>query len=713
MKLLHFTIAALCQVLVAALILHSNLVSASALPVALEDSRNAVPKQSAASQALQVSKITQEQQRIAYAEQPESKLTPKKALPVVQPQVAAPEAVKPAPKQGEQVVHQTAQAIQVVSHDENNSALHVSPIDKNTVAQESAKIAQEVAELEIKISEEIQRASAKPIEKHTPTKIEQSFAQVAPVQVAYLQVPVQNPEAKPEVYKAPFYVQLPAKDPIPVESTLKQSAQAPSQDPVKDTAPSVQARSIEGPVVALEPPIIEHVAPAQIVAAAPNVSNAPFVIGEKSEQIRIESKNDKADASPQTPKVVGSQKPTVTIVNGGLGPLNLLAETLCNSQPERLIVSEELSALYSKRASLRKSLFDLMSLKFTNLEKLSSRLSYAHSAGKLVSQAPSMNVSQPMVTPSHGWPVVGKCTSHDLRLIAEAAWCEDRVEGIEPIRTPRFSPIEEQPNSAAVFSKVLHVSNPVSAPFVIKSVHGESASAPEVDQRPKTLECRRKALRLAKTLFNHLAENQEEASESWPRLYGALAEDECARKRVVDIVSALSNFRGESSPTIKRDNVEFAFAMDDLRPKVLESEVSAPLTFDRQFIAVEQFLQQSVKLLMSNIDPERAKLTQLRYRSIMAGPASPDDQCVELHQRLLAKNYPSDCNPNQLGQIADVLRMTAMSLDLWSTEIEISKVHAATAPPAGSTAKLLELAHEEPAPSPQALRECITSLVVA
>ena len=153
-----------------------------------------------------------------------------------------------------------------------------------------------------------------------------------------------------------------------------------------------------------------------------------------------------------------------------------------------------------------------------------------------------------------------------------------------------------------------------------------------------------------------------------------ISADDCARKRMIDIFNALSSFRTDTT-SIRRDNVEFAFAMDDLRTKVLESEVNVPLTFDKHFIEVEQFLQQSVRLMLASVQPKRAKLTSMRYRSLMYGAGSNMDdqqQCIDLHQRLLSKSYPSDCNPTQFGQLPDVLRMTANSLELWSIEKELS-----------------------------------------
>ena len=412
------------------------------------------------------------------------------------------------------------------------------------------------------------------------------------------------------------------------------------------------------------------------------------------------------------------QKSTFTIddvelpplpAKGGLGPLHLLAATLCSYQPDKPVADEHLNQLYARRATVRKSLFEFMSLKFTNLEKLSSRLGYDLQVVPVKSiSSQSKTKSSGDSQPSHGWPVVGKCTAHDLKLMGEAAWCECNeancqqkeagkqqapVEGSSSISkkdvvvqnsSPRANSARSiglapagaafSPEQSSVISKILHVGDIKDAPIVESTFYNLNLTQQQLasleSQATSTRTCRRAALVYTQMLFEHLAEDQKSVSHTWPALYAFISADHCARKRMIDIVNALSSFRTDTT-SIRRDNLEFAFAMDDLRVKVLESEVNVPLTFDKQFIEVEQFLQQSVRLMLSNIDPNRAKLTSMRYRSLMFGPAS-DDQCLDLHQRLLANTYPTDCNPTQFGQLPDVLRMTASSLELWSIEKEIS-----------------------------------------
>lgn len=414
-----------------------------------------------------------------------------------------------------------------------------------------------------------------------------------------------------------------------------------------------------------------------------------------------------------------SSRPVVTpvVVKGGLGPLHLLAATLCNYQPEKPVADETLNELYRRRAIVRKSLFEFMSLKFTNLEKLSSRL--GDFGGLAVVPMKTVDQSKSSIVPSHGWPVVGKCTAHDLRLMGEAAWCDvqaspsvagspgpfqgdDQIAkkvASPPVIVPRLGgaraiaeqqPQQQQPvDQSAVLSKILRVGDVRDTQTIESSIGNLNLTQQQLAsiqaQAASTRECRRNALRYTKAIFNHLAEDQRNVSESWPRLYSLISEDECARKRMIDIITALSGFRSDTT-SVRRDNLEFAFAMDDLRGKVLENEVNIPLTFDKQFIEVEQFLQQSVQLMLANIDPERAKITSARYRSLMSGPTTPDDQCIELHQRLMARNYPTDCNPTQFGQLPDVLRMTAHSLELWSIEKELSQ----------RSAKLAEYANYQP-----------------
>lgn len=449
-------------------------------------------------------------------------------------------------------------------------------------------------------------------------------------------------------------------------------------------------------------------------------------------------------------QVVAHSATVAPIVKGGLGPLHLLAATLCSYQPDKQVADETQNLLYSRRAAVRKSLFDFMSLKFTNLERFSSRLNPGLEVvpPKVVGE-PGQSAGQ--AAPSHGWPVVGKCTAHDLKLMAEAAWCEcaeestcaTKVAGPQLQQTAPPAPESKQEaldneepkiaskqhllnraNSArsiqqqdigreqqisaadksAIISKILHVSDVKDAPVVESTIAGLNLTQQQLAniqaQATSTRECRKNALRMTKALLMHLAEDQRVESESWPKLYNQMASDECARKRMIDIISALSSYRTEAT-SIRRDNVEFAFAMDDLRTKVLESEVNVPLTFDKQFIEVGQFLQQSVKLMLTNIDPERAHLTSMRYRSLMPGPVSSDDQCIELHQRLLAKNYPTDCNPTQFGQLPDVLRMAASSLELWSIESELSRYSQQAQKP--SICSYQQSKHD--------LNECIANLV--
>lgn len=433
-------------------------------------------------------------------------------------------------------------------------------------------------------------------------------------------------------------------------------------------------------------------------------SKPDVVIDPRSEVPVVGDALPKQDVAMMTPAQVqaskGSQPP---VVKGGQGPLHLLAATLCIYQPDRPTLDEKVSSLYAKRASLRKSLFDFMSLKFTHLEKLSTRLN----PGLEVMPPKSVDSSNPgKLGPTHGWPLVGKCTAHDLKLMAEAAWCEcSDPANCDMAKARAKVPLEEEkpkklkrsiddlasllpidpssPNSPVIIPKLVDsiINGQASRSDSISPIESSLANLNLTQQQLSviqaqaglTQECKRNSLRLAKALFNHLAEDQSNVSDSWPKLYLQMTEDDCARERMIDIVTALSGFRTEST-SIRRDNVEFAFAMDDLRTKVLESDINAPLTFDKHFIEVEQFLQQSVKLMLANIDPERAKLTSMRYRSLMPGPLSVDDQCVQLHQLLLAKNHPTDCNPNQYGQLPDVLRMTANSLALWSIENELSRL---------------------------------------
>lgn len=537
-----------------------------------------------------------------------------------------------------------------------------------------------------------------------------------------------------------------------VESKVsKQVVQQASPESVKPVSSERSLEEVEKKPSGLEQVVAAHLlpvpVPVQVPAQRPVVPSEPVLL-KKLERPSAEIAKKELTVLKKLDQIVAAHEVSdfsePPVVNGGLGPLHLLAATLCSYQPERAAADETLTLLYARRASVRKSLFDFMSLKFTNLEKLSSRLN----AGLEVVPPKPNDPSQPSVVPSHGWPLVGKCTAHDLKLMAEAAWCECAEEPACASKTSEASrnpPTATKPESSStealdketpkitsnhhqrarsltgepqapanqqspsVVSKLLHVNDIKDAPVIESSLANLNLTQQQLAsiqaQASSTRECRRNSLRLTKALFNHLAEDQKSVSESWPKLYAQLSEDECARKRMVDIVSALSGFRSEST-SIRRDNVEFAFAMDDLRAKVLESEVNVPLTFDKEFIEVGQFLQQSVKLMLANIDPERARLTSMRYRSYMPGPVSVDDQCIELHQRLLAKNYPNDCNPTQFGQLPDVLRMAASSLELWSIENELSKYSQKTlaqdsVPPCAVTAKK------------RAINECIANLVTS
>lgn len=380
--------------------------------------------------------------------------------------------------------------------------------------------------------------------------------------------------------------------------------------------------------------------------------------------------------------------PSEPVVYGGLGPLYLLASTLCNQTLEQPPADEQLNALYNRRAALRRSLFEYLSLKFTHLEKLSSKLNGG------LELVPIKAVDPKSSKPSHGWPVVGRCTAHDLKLMAEAAWCDSAVAANSPVVRPFTAVSMEQAplgrlrrstelEDAAAVSKILYMSDMNNLPAVESTIASLNLNPQELVTFKNSLEdykCRRNALKMTKSMFEHLAEDQRNKSEIWPNLFASISHNECARKRMIDVVNALAGFRGEAS-SIRRDNLEYAFATDDLRAKVLESDLSKPLTFDKQFIEVEQFLQQSVRLMLANIDPERAKLTSMRYRSLI----STDDQCIELHQRLLAKSYPTDCNPIEFGQLPDVLRMTANSLELWSIEKEIGNYASKSAEPVVSS----------------------------
>lgn len=589
----------------------------------------------------------------------------------------------------------------------------------------------------VKANEETKVASANKKDSPAPVR------EVAPVEA-------KSDAVKPVVAKGEPASSVPAKYQSPNQVASVNEATVVKKQPVSVSVNELAQRSREE--AEKKPSTLEQVVaahplpvpvPVQVVDQAQIVQSDPILLKRLEQPSYVVGSVKEATVERvERPLAVaaGEGPPTV---NGGLGPLHLLATTLCSYQPERAAADETLNQLYARRASVRKSLFDFMSLKFTNLEKLSSRL---NPGLEVVPPKPS-DPNQPSVVPSHGWPLVGKCTAHDLKLMAEAAWCECAEEPACASKTsdaslkPPASGAASKPSStealdketpaitsnhhqrarsleqqqvalvsnqtSAIVTKLLHVNDVKDAPVIESSLANLNLTQQQLAsiqaQASSTRECRRNSLRLTKALFNHLAEDQKSVSESWPKLYALLSEDDCARKRMVDVVTALSGFRSEST-SIRRDNVEFAFAMDDLRAKVLESEVNVPLTFDKEFIEVGQFLQQSVKLMLANIDPERARLTSMRYRSYMPGPVSADDQCIELHQRLLAKNYPSDCNPTQFGQLPDVLRMAASSLELWSIENELSKYSQKTlvqdySPPCAAAAKKT------------AINECIANLV--
>lgn len=534
----------------------------------------------------------------------------------------------------------------------------------------------------------------------------------------------------------------------------EKKAEVPMKQAVQQEAPKEQSMTAKAsPVVVVQSqPQVQ-----QVVNVVPAVQQQIGQLVASSSSVYQPYQAYQAQGQPKQQQVVSVQSSTVApIVKGGLGPLHLLATTLCSYQPDKQVADETQNLLYSRRAAVRKSLFDFMSLKFTQLERFSSRLNPG------LEVVPPKVVSDPSQSsaPSHGWPVVGKCTAHDLKLMAEAAWCECAEEStcgtklapasstpaVTSVVVPQASKQEaldnEEPkitsnhhlnragsarsiqqleqqqqqqisaaDKSAIISKILHVSDVKDAPVVESTIASLNLTQQQLAniqaQATSTRECRKNALKMTKALFNHLAEDQRVESESWPKLYAQMAADECARKRMIDIVSALSSYRTEAS-TIRRDNVEFAFAMDDLRTKVLESEVNVPLTFDKQFIEVGQFLQQSVKLMLTNIDPDRARLTSMRYRSLMPGPVSSDDQCIELHQRLLAKNYPTDCNPTQFGQLPDVLRMAASSLELWSIESELSRYSQQAAQNQKLQSQPLSCSYQQ---TKHDVNECIANLV--
>lgn len=746
MRSLHLTILIFCQILLASFILYSTVTSAS--PVEQVKHIEAVKvsqvdgvvesKQPLKSQEL-FKPIVEPQAPVVKSEKnadlkpiesnekapvvsravpqavqkevPESKRVQVVAASIIPPVESAP--VKAA---------EDARVVPVVA---SISKVVESPNVRSVPAPEAVKIVAVVPKEEpIKHQERV----ASPVEVSKVEEQQKKVLSGAPVSAAIVSEPqkvVQSKEAVKEIEKKSAAVEQ--YQPVPVVSEKQQ----------------VVEKSMVKPVV--EEKIVGMVPKAPVV-----VQSAPVAA---KEQVPVSAVNRVEQMQPVEPvasvkepkrEVYISKSVLQAPVKGGQGPLHLLASSLCSYQPERLVADENLNLLYKERASVRKSLFDFMSLKFTNLEKLSSRLNPGYASLEVV---PPKKVDQanPGVVPSHGWPVVGVCTAHDLKLMAEAAWCDSQpqpIQSVQPVppsehqysdkqatvvvsggqnraqsaRSIQASEQQQQvaaPASndqhSAVISKLLHVNDVKDAPVIENSLASLNLTQQQLvsiqAQATSTRECRRNALRLTKALFNHLAEDQKNESNSWPKLYSHLSDDDCARKRMIDVLTALAGFRGEST-SIRRDNVEYAFAMDDLRTKVLESEVNVPLTFDKQFIEVEQFLQQSVKLMLANIDPGRARLTSMRYRSLMPGPVSADDQCIELHQRLLAKNYPTDCNPTQFGQLPDVLRMAASSLALWSIEVELNKYSSRVQDYASASSVV------QP-PVKQDVNECIANLVSA
>lgn len=643
-----------------------------------------------------------------------SPIEPPRPAPAREPEVAkqhqAPSApvagsnVPPEVSQPKEVVHKYPVIDSVVSHEKDSPVVVKHKEQQPIVSVSSSPIAEPAVAKPVAVQAPVPiqpainvPAKAQPVVEHVEPQQkshapklaqEQSIVVPAPVVAPVVAAPAPVVEAPKADTAAQPVVVLDQLRKIVLPSQVQYDSQKVAESPVvaKQYHSSEKKSSLEEPGVVIK----QH---APVEPAKQQVVSAQVFAIEHSLPVQAIVQQH-MQASVKSP--VSSP-----VVKGGLGPLHLLAATLCSYQPDRPFADETQSLLYSRRAAVRKSLFDFMSLKFTNLERLSSRLNGGlevvppkthsdHSAGASAG------------APSHGWPVVGNCTAHDLKLMAEASWCECTEESgcsksipaseasldyQKPaitsnhhfLRAARSYDVQSaqtiSPDKSAIISRILHVSDVKDAPVVesqIASLNLTQQQLASLAQVTSTRECRRNALRMTKALFNHLAEDQSVVSSSWPKLYSQMAADECARKRMIDIVSALSSYRTEAS-SIRRDNMEFAFAMDDLRTKVLESEVNVPLTFDKQFIEVGQFMQQSVKLMLTSIDPERARLTSMRYRSLMPGPTSFDDQCIELHQRLLAKNYPTSCNPTQFGQLPDVLRMAASSLELWSIESELSK----------------------------------------
>lgn len=745
MRSLHLTIMIFCQILLASFILYSNL--ATATPVIYPNQQHPHPNTKPFHMRPMPKNLKEFKEKdpaavqIAHAE-PEPK-SAAASVETVKPieKVAKPLAAAP-------VEHKKLEE----SLQARSAAPEPTPVAVESIKESVAKpqvvaeapvapIAAPVVPVAQPIADTVNPVEPAPAPIVQTPVVESAKPQQAVAEVASKrEAPVPVVPAPAAAATAPVTIPEPVK-PQPVASALvsadkeieKKSDVPPQQPEIKQSiaGPAPVPVSVPAMSAPIEAPVAAPVAP--VIAPA-----VPVKDPEASKELeRKEQPMQPAPALP-TPAVVTKLEQqhllvSPPVVKGGLGPLHLLANTLCNYRPDKPVADETLNQLYCQRAQLRKSLFEFMSLKFTNLEKLSSRLNPG------LEVVPPKSSGKSGVVPSHGWPIVGKCTAHDLKLMAEAAWCEredsakvaqstDSLDKIAPAtvsnkqlrsegsrhldiqQQQQQQPIaEQQPkpvDPASVISRILHVTDIKDAPVVESTI----ASLNLTQQQLQTIQaqatgdvgrlCKRNALRLTKALFDHLAEDQSEVSTTWPKLYTELYADDCARKRVIDIVTALSGFRSESS-SIRRDNVEFAFAMDDLRGKVLDTDVNQPLTFDRQFIEVEKFLQQSVKLMLANIDPGRAKLTSMRYRSLMAGPVSADDQCIDLHQRLMANSHPTDCNPTQYGQLPDVLRMTANSLELWSVEKELAKHQS----------KLQDFPVSAPLQPKRTVNECIAHLV--
>lgn len=689
MRTLYLTTMIFCHILLSSFILYSTLTSASPVAehqtpqkFAAEPPKNA-PVVAVVAEKPQEANQQQQQQPMHYAAAPKAEQKPKGEQQKI-----------------EAVAEEKDSLVQKSSAAKKPSVEDAKPVE--TVEKQPQKY---IDPQKIVAHEHVGKETplAAPVKQDQPIHVvPQAAAEQVKPAVAF-KAPIEQPvvvAAMAKVEEPQRHQWLPflhdgvqqkpiATPPEPVVATGAKAEEAHRQQWVPFLRDGVQ----EKPVAAQPEPVVvvkQEASPTK--PAVQQIVASPAVVGAPVPEI------SKPHFSALVAPVVSAP-----VVKGGLGPLHLLAATLCSYQaPLKPVSSDEtLSYLYSQRAAQRKSLFQFMSLKFTNLDKLTAQLN----AGLEVAKVAADSSADSSLVRSHGWPVVGNCTAHYLKLMAEAAWCDCAEEPhcLRDLQEAKQSPVPAQARlarrsadeerSSSVISKLMYVGDIREAPLVEAA---QQPNKPPTSVQPAsvapTRQCRRNALRLAKALFNHLAENQTEVSESWPSLSAELYRDECARKRMIDIVTALSTFRSESTQ-VHRDNIEFAFAMDDLRGKVLENEVNTPLTFDKQVIEVEQFLQQSVRLMLANIDPKRAKLTSMRYRSLHA-PVSADDQCIELHQRLLAKNYPDECNPNQYGPLPDVLRMTALSLDLWSIEQDLAKY---------STPR--------EAPKQQEVNECIANLV--